>query len=164
MDARLGDTSAPKNFPCVKNSFWRIFGTQRNLKACSSESIYKENISNIWYIGKQLCWRTIRTTKKSSRRTRALKLLTMSCHIKVRQSFLVNRNRIWTSVQVVNGRLTFIFLQIFLSFCYVVVVCFSKWSLLFAELSNLHWTQLFNDILFACACTVSCRFSTIPMR
>ena len=88
----------------------------------------------------------------------------MSCHTKVRQSFLVNRNRIWTSVQVVNGRLTFIFLQIFLSFCYVVVVCFSKWSLLFAELSNLHWTQLFNDILFANACTVSCRFSTIPIR
>ena len=120
MEVRLGDISAPKNFPCVKNNFWHIFGTQRNLKACCSESIYtEENISNIWCIGKQLCWRTIRTTKKSSRRTRAVKLLTMSCHIKIRESFLVNRNRIWTSVQVVNGRLTLIFLQ---SFCRFVTL------------------------------------------
>ena len=101
----------------VKNNFWRIFGTQRNLKASCSESIYKENISNIRYIGKQLCWGTIRTTKKFLTRTRAVKLLTMFCHIKVRHSFLVNRNRFRTSVQVGNGRLTVVFLQIFLSFC-----------------------------------------------
>ena len=76
----------------VKNNFWRISGTQRNLKARCSESIYKENISNIWYTGKQLCWRTVRTTKKFSRRTCTVKLLTMSCHIKVRHSFLETEN------------------------------------------------------------------------
>ena len=76
----------------VKNNFWRISGNQRNLKARCSESIYKENISNIWYIGKQLCWRTVRTTKKFSRRTCTVKLLTVSCHIKVRHSFLETEN------------------------------------------------------------------------
>ena len=40
------------------------------------------------------------TTKKFVRRARAVKLLTMSCHIKVRHSFLVNSRRIWTSVKV----------------------------------------------------------------
>lgn len=34
------------------------FGTQRNLKGCCSESIYKEHVSNAWYIDKTLCSRT----------------------------------------------------------------------------------------------------------
>ena len=105
------------NFPCVKNNFWRISWTRRKLKAWYSESINKDNVSNIWCIGKQLCWRTIRTTKKFLTRTRTVKLLTMSCHIKVRQSFLVNIRRIWFSVKDVDGRLTVVFLQYFLPFC-----------------------------------------------
>ena len=158
MEARLGDTSAKKNFPCVKNNFWRIFGTQRNLKACCSASIYKENISNIWYIGKQLCWLTTRTTKKFSRRTCAVKLLTMSCNIKVRHSFLEteNESELQSKSEMVDWQLYF-----FKFFCrFVVVGSFSNWSLQFAELSNLRWRQLFNDLHFAY--TVSRRW--VPFR